>query len=206
MASSLTLVRGIIDRAKDHGEPVSSYLVNMCTVVPGMGSAWESNIARLIDQANETLSSSAYARHRGGGERTLSPCRRHRPRTCDQLPLPPASPSTFRGDRSASYRRGSEGWDASLLSRERVGGGGARGEGGFSVPPPVPAAAATPYSRLTAARVDGARIDGMEERIKLEVQTVVRRDVSTSVERQGRACVCPQRHIRLTLLSRAERA
>lgn len=152
----------------------------MCTVVPGMGSAWESNIARLIEQANETLSSSTHARHRGGSENTVSPRRRHRTRTGDPSPHLPASPSTFRGDRGASYRRGSEGWDASLLIRERMVGGG----DGLPMPPPAPATSVAPYSRLTAARVDGARIDGMEERIKLEVQTVVRRDVSGAVERQ----------------------
>ncbi|CAN0115664.1 unnamed protein product, partial [Hapterophycus canaliculatus] len=157
----------------------------MCTVIPGMGSAWESNIARLIEQANETLSSSAYTRQRGGIERTPSPCRRRRARILDPSPLCPASPSTFRGDRGASYRRGSEGWDASLLTRERVGGGGAS-ESGLPMPPLAPAAVAT-YSRLTAARVDCARIDGMEERIKLEVQTVVRRDVNQRVSLSERA-------------------
>lgn len=63
-----------------------------------------------------------------------------------------------------------------MLARDRVGDGGGSGDG-FPVtypPPPAPA----PFSRLAAARVDSARIDGMEDRIKLEVQTVVRRDVS----------------------------
>lgn len=139
-----------------------------------MGDGWESNIARLIDQANITLSSSANARQNGGGGRTASPHRgyRHNP-----LPLSSAaSPSTFRGDRGASYRRGTEGWGASLLVRDRVGDGGGSGDK-FPAPYPPPPAPAL-FSRLAAARVDGARIDGMEDRIKLEVQTVVGRDVS----------------------------
>lgn len=145
-----------------------------------MGACWESNIARLIDQANETLSSSAYyVRHHGSGERTsLSMRRGHRTSTRSPSPLRSAVPSNFWGDRSASYRRGPEGWDASLLTRERAGGGVGSVGDGLPMPfPPSPASA--PYSRLAAARVDTARIDGMEDRIKLEVQTLVRKDVST---------------------------
>lgn len=150
----------------------------MCAAVPVMGSCWESNIARLIDQANETLSSSAYTRHHGDIERTLPMRRRgHRTSTRSPSPLHSAAPSNFRGDRGTSYRRGSEGWDASLLTRERAGGGAGSAGDGFPIPCPPPAAPAS-YSRLAAARVDGARIDGMEDIIKLEVQTVVRRDVS----------------------------
>lgn len=145
----------------------------MCTLAPWTGDGWESNIARLIDQANRTLSSSANARQNGGG-RTASP---HRGYHHNPLPLSSAaSPSTFRGDRGASYRRGTEEWGASLSVRDRVGDGGGPGDG-FPAPYPPPPAPA-PFSRLAAARVDGARIDGMEDRIKLEVQTVVRRDVS----------------------------
>ncbi|CAM9502050.1 unnamed protein product [Ectocarpus sp. 6 AP-2014] len=155
----------------------------MCTLAPWMGDGWESNIARLIDQANRTLSSSANARQNGGG-RTASPHRgyRHNP-----LPLSSAaSPSTFRGDRGASYRRGTEGWGASLLLvRDRVGDGGGSGDK-FPAPYPPPPAPA-PFSRLAEARVDGARIDGMEDRIKLEVQTVVRRDVDQRVSLAERA-------------------
>lgn len=152
----------------------------MCTAVPGMGPSWESNIARLIDQANETLSSSAYIRHHGAGEGTFLPMRRgHRKGTNSPSQFHSAVPSTFRGDRSASYRRGSEGWDASLSTRERAGGGVGSISDGFPMAcPPSPAPAS--HSRLAAARVDTARIDGMEDRIKLEVQTLVRRDVSTN--------------------------
>ncbi|CAM9870317.1 unnamed protein product [Ectocarpus sp. 4 AP-2014] len=155
----------------------------MCTLAPWMGDGWESNIARLIDQANRTLSSSANARQNGGGGRTASPHRgdRHNPLSLSSA----APPSTFRGDRGASYRRGTEGWGASLLVRDRVGDDGGSGDK-FPAPYPPPPAPA-PFSRLAAARVDGARIDGMEDRIKLEVQTVVRRDVDQRVSLAERA-------------------
>lgn len=136
----------------------------MCTaVVPGVGSGWEANIARLIDQANATLSSSAYLRHTNG-ERT-SPHIGHRKTLRKSSPLGSAVPATFRGDRGASYRRGSEGWDASLFIRGR-GGDGVVGDRFLPSPP-------APYSSAAASRVEGAKIDGMEDRIKLEVQTNV---------------------------------
>ncbi|CAN0394127.1 unnamed protein product, partial [Ectocarpus sp. 12 AP-2014] len=155
----------------------------MCTLAPWMGDGWESNIARLIDQANRTLSSSANARQNSGSGRTASPHRgdRHNPLSLSSA----ASPSTFRGDRGASYRRGTEGWGASLLVRDRVGDGSGSGDK-FPAPYPPPPAPA-PFSRLAADRVDGARIDGMEDRIKLEVQTVVRRDVDQRVSLAERA-------------------
>lgn len=143
----------------------------MCTAVAsGMGSGWEANIARLIDEANATLSSSAYFRHHS--ERTLlTPHADHRTITRKPSPLRSAAPANFRGDRSASYRRDSEGWDASsLLIRQPRDGGGGWGDR-FPVPPPPPAPAS--YSRPVEARVDSARIEGMENRIKLEVQTNV---------------------------------
>ena len=152
---------------------LSAYLLraSMCTatVVAGMGSGWESNIARLIDEANATLSSSAYFRG------TLPPHvdRRTSTSTRQPSPLRSAAPATFRGDRSASYRRDSEGWDASLLIRQPRSDGG-RGGGGFPVPPPPPAPAF--YSRPVASRVDSARIESMEDRIN-DVQT----NVSTCV-------------------------
>lgn len=135
----------------------------MCSVAPGMGSGWETNIARLIDQANETLNTSAYSR-RGG-----SPYRGR----ANAASLGPA-PTSFRADRAATYRRGSDGWDPPLLVRRRDF------EGTDSSPPPMPPPAS--FSRLASARVDSARVDGMEDRIKLEVQTVVRRDVSSLTE------------------------
>lgn len=139
----------------------------MCTAVaPGVGSGWEANIARLIDQANETLSSSAYLRRANGG-RAPSPHVSHRNTILvgKSSPLRSAVPATFRGDRSISYRRGSERWDASLSNRER--GGESVLSDRFLPSPPAP------YSSASAARVEGAKIDGMEDRIKLEVQTNV---------------------------------
>ncbi len=143
---------------------------NMCTAVAaGMGSGWESNIARLIDEANTTLSNSAYFRHHG--ERNLPPHADHRTTTRKPSPLRSAgAPATFRGDRSASYRRDSEGWDASALLIRQPRAGGGRGDR-FPVPPPPPTPAS--YSRPVATRVDNARIEGMEDRIKLDVQTNV---------------------------------
>lgn len=157
-----------------------SILIIMCTVgmAPEIGSGWEANIARLINQANETLSSSAHSRRQ-----QTSPYRGSRPPS----PLRHPPPTTFRGDRGASYRRDSTGWDASLLSRSGNGGysDGYAGPGSSptktrphsssNTPPAAPAT----FSRLTEARVNDARMDGMEDRVRLEVQTVVRRDVST---------------------------
>lgn len=149
----------------------------MCTaVVPGVGSGWEVNIARLIDQANETLSSSAYPR-RANGERSSPPRISRRSTVRTSSPLRSAVPATFRGDRGASYRRGSEGWDASVFGRER---------GGDSVvcerfPPSPPA----PYSSAVTARVEGAKLDGMEDRIKLEVQTNVSKPSSVFLTKKS---------------------
>lgn len=149
-------------------------------MAPGMGSGWEANIARLINQANETLSSSAHSRlqHTSPYRGSINPSPlRH-----------PAPAATFRGDRSASYRRDLTGWDASLLSRAGGGGysGGCVGPG--SSPTKMrPTTAPATFSRLTEARVNDARIDGMEDRIRLEVQTVVRRDVSTAFVRRHKA-------------------
>lgn len=159
----------------------------MCTaVVPGVGSGWEANIARLIDQANETLCSSAYLRH-ANGDRTPSPHISHRKTIRRSSPLHSAAPTTFRGDRGASYRRGSEGWDASVFMREP---GGDR-----FLPSPPPA----PYSNAVAARVEGAKIDGMEDRIKLEVQSNVSR--SSPVHQEGRIdCTYSSVSLRLLLL------
>lgn len=166
-----------LKRASD-AAPIRFHTI-MCTVAPGMGSGWEANIARLINQANEALSSSAHSRlqHTSPyrGSRTPSPLRH-------------PTPATFRSDRSASYRRDLTGWDASLLSRA---GGGRYSDGcvgpGSSPTKVRPTAAPATFSRLTEARVNDARIDGMEDKIRLEVQTVVRRDVSTAFVRRHKA-------------------
>lgn len=150
------------------GIPRTALRASMCTAVaPRVGSGWEANIARLIDQANETLRSSAYLRHdHANGARTPSSHMGHRNTLRQSSPLRSAVPATFRGDRGASYRRGSEGWDAPLFARGRGGDGGL----GDRFPPSHPP---SPYSSVVAARVEGAKIDGMEDRIKLEVQTNV---------------------------------
>lgn len=147
----------------------------MCNVAPGMGSGWEANIARLIDQANETLSSSAHSRQHKvvghGSERSTGASSPYR----GNPSFFRSSPTTFRGNRSASYRRGSGSWDASLL----VDRPSARPFGFSAVDstvPPIPPPAS--FSRSAGARVDSAKIDGMEDRVRLEVQTAVRRDVS----------------------------
>lgn len=147
----------------------------MCTVAHGMGSGWEQHIARLINQAHETLSSSAYSRrhHLSGGAPSPYCGSVSSPYRGSSTPLR-STPSTFRGDRGASYRRGSEGWDESSFAKDPCGGGiGACPSPSMAPPPP-------PFSRLAGARVHDARIDGLEDRVKLEVQTVVRRDVRTS--------------------------
>lgn len=140
-----------------------------------MGSGWEQHIARLIDQAHETLSSSAYSRRHRQSSSAPSPYGSLSSpyRGGSTTPLRSAS-TTFRGDRGASYRRGSEGWDESSFVKESSGGGG-------GCPSPLMAPPPPPFSRLAGARVHDARIDGLEDRVKLEVQTVVRRDVSTLV-------------------------
>lgn len=138
-----------------------------------MGSGWEQHIARLIDQAHETLNSSAYSRrHHLSGSASSPYGNLSSPYRGSATPLRSA-PGTFRGDRGASYRRGSEGWDESSFVKESNGGGGGCLSPSMAPPPP-------PFSRLAAARVHDARIDGLEDRVKLEVQTVVRRDVSTT--------------------------
>lgn len=147
----------------------------MCTVAHGMGSGWEQHIARLIDQAHETLSSSAYSRrhHVSGSAPSPYGSLSSPYRGSSTTPLRSA-PATFRGDRGASYRRGSAGWDESSFARESSAGGGGCPSPSMVPPPP-------PFSRLAGARVHDARIDGLEDRVKLEVQTVVRRDVSTAI-------------------------
>lgn len=147
----------------------------MCTVAHGMGSGWEQHIARLIDQAHETLNSSAYSRrHHLSGSAPSPYGNLSSPyRGSSATPLR-STAGTFRGDRGASYRRGSEGWDESSFVNESNGVGGGCPSPSMAPPPP-------PFSRLAGARVHDARIDGLEDRVKLEVQTVVRRDVSTTI-------------------------
>lgn len=145
-----------------------------------MGSEWEAYIARLIDRANETLAGSAakswHSRHFARADHTgvgsAGPSFPYRGGTATQNP----GPTTFRGDRGASYRRGSGAWDASLLVKNSQAWS-KRSDGFVSRSPPIPTAS---YSRLAEARVHDARLDGMEDRVKLEVQTAVRRDVSVA--------------------------
>lgn len=137
----------------------------------GMGSGWEANIARLIDQANETLSSSARSRQYSQAQffRSADGSGVIRPASSPYRGSPVSnrfSPTSFRGDRAASYRRGSEGWDTSLLMKGPSARPGRAFVGTALIPPPVP------LSHLARARVNDARIDGMEDRIKLEVQPV----------------------------------
>ena len=149
-----------------------------------MGSGWEANIAKLIEKANETLAGSAQSRSRnyysyndrGGSGRSCGgvPSSSSRSRVAFALN---SAPKTFRGERSASYRCGTGGWDTSFLGdRSRVPL--PRPDGFPSNLPQAPTRFSS-FSRPAEARVNDARIVGMEDRIKLEVQTLVRSDVST---------------------------
>lgn len=191
----------------------------------GMGDGWEINIARLIDQANETLarrssskrnvtspSSTLFARngnmtnrrrnsshflrggagdagsdvsqyhHAGASSSTRRPY--HRFGDLSAVTRRPLS-SVLNGEhRRASYLRDT-GWDvprpksSALLaarpvpsSRKSFAGGTDERRSRSPPPPPL-------LSREAKSRVNDAKIDGMEDRIKLEVHTMVRRDVRT---------------------------
>lgn len=90
--------------------------------------------------------------------------------------------SSFRGDRGASYRLNDDtaaAWDVTQgLEGDARRPASARGTARSTKPlratsPPPP-----PLSRFAEARVHEARIEGLEDKIKLEVQTMMRLDVS----------------------------
>lgn len=157
----------------------------MCAIAPEMGSCWEKNISRLLEQANDTLASSARSRHHSHSQKVTHSesgsgrwdARTSPPYRGRSFPLR-SGLSNFRGDRSASYRRGSDAWDSSLLESRPDG---FDGFGLDSPPSHRPAPLSASFSRRAGARVDEARLDGMEDRVRLEVQAVVRRDVSSHI-------------------------
>lgn len=152
-----------------------------------MESGWEINIARLIDKANETLAASAQSRphdyvhinRRGWSGRNHGGAS-----SSSSMGVSFAStsaPTTLQGDRDALYRYESEGWDRSSRGNR------------LQVPLPPsdgvssnrPLALRSPsFSEPVEARMDDERINGMETRIKLEVQAVIQRYVSTAKARR----------------------
>lgn len=180
----------------------------------GMGDGWEANIARLIDQANQTLSRSASSSHHANYRRkaytassldlglrddrrsstadtraafaTSMPSGRslsspHQSGTNHSSSSFRTRPPSFRGDRGASYRLNGNtaAWDIpqrlGVLARPASSDNfspRARSPPRATTPPPPP------LSRVAECRVNDARIEGMEDRIKLVVHALVRRDVS----------------------------
>lgn len=172
----------------------------------GMGDGWEANIARLIDEANQTLSkSTSSSSHRANYRRkknaissvdlglregyrsstvdpraafaTDSSVSSPRQRTTDYSSSSPLTrPSSFRGDRGASYHLNDNmsAWDIpqNLGGLARPASSSRARSPPRATTPPTP-----PLSRFAESRVNDARIEAMEDRIKLELHTVVRRDV-----------------------------
>lgn len=147
-----------------------------------MENGWEVNIARLIDKANETLAASAQSRHYDyvhTNRRDWSGRNNGGASSSSSMGISFASttaPSTLQGDRGASYRYGSGGWDRSSRgNRPQVPLPHADG---VSSNQPLASRSAN-FSRPVEARMNDERNTDMENRIKLEVQAVVQRDVST---------------------------
>lgn len=140
-----------------------------------MGDRWAANISRLIDHADKTLSSSSTSHRRRS--RSMSQ-RGNGNRNSGLSPNPhdsPIHPSPFCCDRR-------------VLSSEtgRLTPPGSRSlprSSNDSDARPPPPLTPTPLSRHSEARINLARFEGMEDRIKLEVHAMIRRDVRISEKR-----------------------